>query len=269
MSSSASPAIPLIRLYDDDLGGSESREASAFRKKEKIQCVRQACIETGFFYLENHRIPQTVLDNVLGQSRRLFALTLASKERLMDRSMSRGYTPMEEETLDPSRQEASGHGDTKEGFYIGNEISVDDPKYNPSKLRGPNQWPTPEKTGNEWSVQECQEFRIVMEDYFHRLWEIGLKVVQLIALAIGLNDEHYFDPYFVSDPMAALRLLHYSSTPSQPDIGLFGCGAHSDYGMITLLLTDHHPGLQILVSKEGEPEQWIDVPPRPDAFIVN
>lgn len=41
-------------------------------------------------------------------------------------------------------------------------------------------------------------------------------------------------------------------------------GAHSDYGMLTLLKTDDAPGLQIY-SHGG----WIDVPPKDGAFIIN
>lgn len=64
--------------------------------------------------------------------------------------------------------------------------------------------------------------------------------------------------------MRSIRLLHYANEKSSPDKGVYACGAHSDYGMITLLLTDDQPGLQINFQNE-----WIDVPPRPDAFIVN
>ena len=46
--------------------------------------------------------------------------------------------------------------------------------------------------------------------------------------------------------------------------GVFGAGAHSDYGMLTLLKTDEHPGLQIW--SDG---RFVDVPPKPDTFIVN
>ncbi len=46
--------------------------------------------------------------------------------------------------------------------------------------------------------------------------------------------------------------------------GIFGAGAHSDYGMLTLLKTDEHPGLQIWSGGK-----FVDVPPRPGTFIVN
>jgi hypothetical protein len=32
---------------------------------------------------------------------------------------------------------------------------------------------------------------------------------------------------------------------SAPTDGVFGCGAHSDYGMLTILATDSVPGLQV------------------------
>ena len=47
--------------------------------------------------------------------------------------------------------------------------------------------------------------------------------------------------------------------------GIFGAGAHTDYGCITLLLTDGTPGLQIYTAGS-----WQNViPVAPDAFIVN
>lgn len=64
--------------------------------------------------------------------------------------------------------------------------------------------------------------------------------------------------------MAALRLLRYGAVKSDTAKGVFGAGAHTDYGLITLLSTDANSGLQIL--HDGE---WIDVPPRADAYVVN
>ena len=47
--------------------------------------------------------------------------------------------------------------------------------------------------------------------------------------------------------------------------GIFGAGAHSDWGCITLLLTDGTPGLQIYAAGS-----WQNViPAASDAFIVN
>lgn len=48
--------------------------------------------------------------------------------------------------------------------------------------------------------------------------------------------------------------------------GIFAAGAHSDYGMLTLLATDDAPGLQIWLESAG---RFVDVPPRKGAFIIN
>jgi len=101
-----------------------------------------------------------------------------------------------------------------------------------------------------------------MDSYFHQVSQIGLKLVELLALALNLP-EKYFEMSF-ENPIALLRLLHYSNEKSDPSNGVFSCGAHSDYGMITLLLVDSNSGLQILFKNK-----WISVPPKKGMFIVN
>ncbi|KAK8939541.1 hypothetical protein KSP40_PGU009937 [Platanthera guangdongensis] len=50
-------------------------------------------------------------------------------------------------------------------------------------------------------------------------------------------------------------------------MGIYGCGAHSDYGLITLLATDDVVGLQvtweivICKDKDARPQIWEFVPP--------
>ena len=41
-------------------------------------------------------------------------------------------------------------------------------------------------------------------------------------------------------------------------------GAHTDWGMLTVLATDGVPGLQLHCHGE-----WVDVPHVPDTFIIN
>lgn len=237
-------SIPVIQLDDVDRNG-------------LVTALRFACVEVGFFYLEGHGISEDLMKRVIRQSELLFDLPLDEKCALSDKVMSRGYTAMEEETLDPKCQRK---GDTKEGFYLAKDVPKDSPQFNPAKLMGPNQWPSSEKTP---SMVDCEAFRDTMNEYWEECRRVGFRMQQLLALAIGL-DEHHFDDAF-ADPICTLRLLHYSIEESKPQDGIFGCGAHSDYDLITMLLTDDNPGLQIL-TKEGT---WIDVPPRPSSFIVN
>jgi isopenicillin N synthase-like dioxygenase len=231
-------SIPTIRLDDTN-------------QDKIVASMRSACCDVGFFYLQGHGIDTAFLQKVMKESQGLFELPLVDKEALADKAMSRGYTAMQEEKLDPAVQTM---GDTKEGFYIGTDISKEDPRYNPAKLVGPNQWP---------DSNALLEFQSTMEAYFDQASAVAFRVVRLIALALKLP-ETYFDQYF-QEPMAALRLLHYAKEESRPEKGIFACGAHSDYGMVTLLLTDENHGLQILTS-EGK---WMDVPPQPTQFVVN
>ena len=76
--------------------------------------------------------------------------------------------------------------------------------------------------------------------------------------------------HFVMCPVVSCRCSNFTARAIgvHPDgtllQGIFGAGAHSDYGMLTLLKTDQHPGLQIW--SKG---QFVDVPPRDGMFIVN
>lgn len=97
-----------------------------------------------------------------------------------------------------------------------------------------------------------------------------------MALSLGLEAEHFAEAF--AQPQYFLRPLRYSAERSQPEEGLFGAGAHSDYGMLTLLATDGNAGLQIYprgsapsggAAEAEEESRWVAVPPRPGAFIVN
>eukprot|EP00527_Entomoneis_sp_CCMP2396_P005767 CAMPEP_0198152656 /NCGR_PEP_ID=MMETSP1443-20131203/60728_1 /TAXON_ID=186043 /ORGANISM="Entomoneis sp., Strain CCMP2396" /LENGTH=248 /DNA_ID=CAMNT_0043818749 /DNA_START=65 /DNA_END=807 /DNA_ORIENTATION=+ len=231
-------SIPVISLEHSD--------------DEVSKQMRNACIEHGFFYVKDHGVSSFTLQSVMEQSEALFALSLEEKKSLSDPVLSRGYTGMQEETLDPGNQT---EGDTKEGFYIGRDIPESHALYNPAKLRGPNQWP---------KAESLPKFRSAMEDYSNKLSALALRLVRLLALSLHLPKD-FFDKSF-EDPIATIRLLHYDcSLRSNPGKGIFGCGAHSDYGMITILLTDENPGLQLFTKNK----EWIDVPPIADAFVVN
>ena len=61
-----------------------------------------------------------------------------------------------------------------------------------------------------------------------------------------------------------MRLLHYPPQPANPLPDEKGCGAHTDWGCLTLLWQDSNGGLQ--VHSGGE---WIDAPPIAGTYVVN
>lgn len=247
--------IPTIRLDDPD-------------SDRLVASLRKACIEIGFFYLEGHGISLDLIQSVKAHARQLFALPFDEKQNLVDRTLLRGY--LAKESTDPDHSTVY---DTKESF----DMALDIPERDDPKLVGPNVWPNPSATP---SYSDCEEFQKIMTDYLHACSQVSFRLVQLLALAIGMEDSHYFDQDF-SDPIVGLRLLRYDTTLSRPQEGVFAAGAHTDLGIVTLLLTET-PGLQISLSKQkqkNKPEEaqeteedWIDVPPPihdETTFVVN
>eukprot|EP00879_Flechtneria_rotunda_P019606 GHRR01020600.1.p1 GENE.GHRR01020600.1~~GHRR01020600.1.p1 ORF type:complete len:269 (+),score=76.30 GHRR01020600.1:898-1704(+) len=172
-----------------------------------------------------------------------------AKQAMLADANNRGYTPFAEETLDPDNQAV---GDTKEGFYFGREVPKDSPEAK-QPLHGPNQWP---------SEDLVPRFRATVTEYFDAVTAVGHKLLRLLALSLNLP-AHFFEQYFTR-PMLALRPLHYTAQVSAPSQGVFGAGAHSDYGMLTILATDEVPGLQVHLGGS-----WHEVQPIPGTFIIN
>ncbi|XP_018630313.1 2-oxoglutarate-Fe(II) type oxidoreductase hxnY-like isoform X2 [Nicotiana tomentosiformis] len=112
-------------------------------------------------------------------------------------------------------------------------------------------------------------WRETMEKYHQEALEVAKAVSRLIALALDLDVDFFDRPEFLGKPIATLRLLHYEGKLSDPTTGIFGAGAHTDYGLITLLATDDVCGLQICKDKDAKPQIWEYVPPLKGAFVVN
>lgn len=224
--------------------------------QKSASLVRQASLDCGFFYVINHGISEEFLETVFRQSRIFFELPKEEKMKLLRNERHRGYTPFRDETLDPDKQT---EGDSKEGFYIGIEVAEDDPQAS-KEFYGPNIWP---------STDLLPEWREIMEKYHQEALEVGRKVAKLIALALDLDVDFFNKRGMLDEPIAILRLLHYEGKSSNPELGIYGAGAHSDYGLITLLATDGVSGLQICKNKDACPQKWEDVPPLKGGFIVN
>jgi len=150
----------------------------------------------------------------------------------------------------------------------------------PHSNSGPNLWP-PETLLPGW--------RSVMEEYSAACRALGVRLVRfpetrlscdlmvsstsqnrLLALALDLPASHFEQPGVFDAPQLFLRLLRYAPEVSVPERGIYGAGAHTDYGMVTMLATDENDGLQIQPRTAGLADVgWIDVPARRGALIVN
>jgi isopenicillin N synthase-like dioxygenase len=219
------------------------RDPEAFAK-----LLGRACRDIGFFLLAGHGIAPSLQAQILREADRVFDLPEADKARLsiLRNPYNRGWAAKGTERLD----ETSGQVDRKEAFNIGLDLEPDDPRVLAGEpFRGLNVWP------------DLPGFRATTLRYFNAVWALGVDLHDPIARDLGLPPDH-FRPHFDA-PLATLRLLRYP--PGTGAEGEIGAGAHTDYGSLTLLLTDGEPGLQVR-PRGGD---WMDVPHVPGAYVVN
>jgi len=236
-------ALPVIDLSLLE-GTEEQRQTLA-------HSLDDACLHTGFFYVSEHGIPNELIERVFRDSRALFDLPEAHKEAIHKaRSRAnRGYEPLKGQTLEPGSPP-----DLKEGFYIGEELDDSDPRVKAGRFnQGPNQWP-----------EGLPGFQETMTEYFEAMNDLSARIMQALALSLGLSPKFFDD--FCQQPLSTLRLLHYPPQPANPAPGEKGCGAHTDFGGITILLLDDKPGLQVW---DARGEHWLDAKPIPGTFVVN
>ena len=84
-------------------------------------------------------------------------------------------------------------------------------------------------------------------------------------MALGLDDD-FFDSR-IDKAIATLRCNWYRPSADEivlPD-GQMALGAHTDYGILTILMADPIPGLQV-IARDGD---WHDVMPLEEGFVVN
>ena len=205
--------------------------------------IDEACRKVGFFAIVGHGIPDELRAAVLDQARTFFALPDEAKQAVaIEHSPNvRGYSAIAAEHLQPDLPP-----DLKEAFDAGPERDAAC-----SPLDGPNQWP------------DLEGFRPTLESYQDQAIETVRLLMRAIAVANGLADDH-FDAC-LAEPIATVRLLRYPQIDQRTAADQLGCGAHSDYGCMTLLYSDGTPGLQLLTADD----EWVDVTVPDGALVVN
>ena len=236
-------ALPVV-----DVSGLHSPHA-ADRAKVAAD-IRSACLDKGFMYVVGHGVDDTLRQRVFDESARFFALSDEEKAAV-DKKHSpcnRGYEPLRAQTLEPGTPP-----DLKEGFYLSHDLGPDHPAVIAGKFNhGPNQWPA-----------DRPDFQATMEQYFSQMLGFGETLMRGVALSLDLDEGYFTD--FCHEPGAVLRLLHYPPQPGNAAPDEKGCGAHTDFGGLTVLMQDDVGGLQVWDEDAG----WVHAPPIPGSYIVN
>lgn len=223
---------------------------------EEAQRLAEACQTDGFFYLADHGISQSVLDDTLRAASTFFDLPAAkkfathwSKTEVYPGTLGvpvRGHVGFEEERLGPYPGDAA---EQKEAF----DWAMDKPALGvQTPWHGPNLWP------NQPSDRLVVEKPLV--SFRDEALEVARRLMRLMCVARGLPMDAYDSKY--TDPTIVCRTLRY---PASLHEDACGCNAHTDQGFFTLLHQDSVGGLQVKLRAE----EWVEVKPVSGKLVIN
>ncbi|WP_181779138.1 isopenicillin N synthase family dioxygenase [Pseudonocardia pini] len=220
---------------------------------EVARQVDQAARTVGFMQVVGHGIPDSVPADLTAATDAFFALDLETKSGYRcPPGVNRGYTPPKAESLANSLGLASA-ADLFEAFNVGTE-AAEFPGLGLSEA---------DYETNVWPSQP--DFRPAVEAWFAAAQGVARTMTRIFGRALGLGEDGL--TRFTGHSVDVLRMINYR-LPG-PDVELepeqVGMGAHTDYGIVTVLWADAVPGLEILDHEGG----WQPVQPAPGALLVN
>ena len=218
---------------------------SEVQRNKFVADLGSAYEEIGFAAIENHGIPQDVIDDFYGQVERFFAMSVEDKEKyeIPEYAGQRGYTAFGRE-----KAKQSEVADLKEFWQIG--------QYVEGEIMPIEDYP------DNIEVKELPEFNNLGKSLYKNFEKTGSHLLRAIALYLQL-DENYFDDK-IHNGNSTLRAIHYPPITKEPATAIRS-EQHEDINLITLLVGASADGLQIL-TKQGD---WLNVTSLPDQIVVN
>ena len=201
--------------------------------------VDTALRDVGFMAIRHLGIEPEQLAAVFAASRQFFRSELHCKQRSAYRSASEnfGYQGIAEEHLDPTAP-----ADLKETFTMRDV------------LRHPandTRWPS-------------LEFAQLMRTFYGDCLTAAFRLMHVLTVALE-TQANFFERCH-SGENVTLRLLHYpANRGAHVKSGQLGAGAHTDYGLLTLLFQRGVGGLEV----RGADGDWLPVAADPDAIVIN
>ncbi|KAL2927560.1 Protein DMR6-LIKE OXYGENASE 1 [Bienertia sinuspersici] len=221
--------IPIIDLSSITLNNHLSKENDYCFDVNHIPSfliteIGSACEKWGFFQVTNHVVPLEKLEKLELIARKFFALSPEKKKKVgRDEAHPMGYYDSEH---------TKNVKDWKQVF----DFTAKDPSFipvSPDDLQ-------PRQLINCWP-QSLPEFRDVAHEYAREVEKLGFKLLELIALSLGLEANKLNS--YGRDHASFVRLNYYPPCPS-PQLVL-GVNQHKDAGALTILAQDGVGGLQV------------------------
>jgi len=227
--------------------------------------LHTACRDIGFFYIRIDDLPfvhRHQMDAVVDVGRRFFQLPIEEKEKiaLKQPDAARGYQRLKQNVT-------QGRADHHEGLDFYAESPYPPGSASGLPLSGTNQWPT-----------SPPDFKPTISDWMDKMKLLGMAVMRAMADGLGMDQDEWeaFKPLF-EDSFWVMRVIGYPPLPDGEE-GI-SCGAHKDYGCLTLLHADSTPhALQVFLRPTPDPSRpqekdtegvWIDANPVDGCLVVN
>lgn len=234
------PVIDIAAFLGPSTGADRDAVAAA---------VDHAARTVGFMQIVGHRIPAGTLAAFTAATDAFFALASATKAGYRcPPGVNRGYSPPKSESLANSLGLTSA-ADLFEALNVG---------YTAPGL-SPDDYPE-----NVWPA-EVAGFETAVQNWFTAAGGVARTMTRIFGRALGVGEDFFAG--FTGHSIDVLRMINYRLPDA--DVVLeheqVGMGAHTDYGIVTVLWADRVPGLEIL---DGH-GVWHPVQPADGALLVN
>jgi isopenicillin N synthase-like dioxygenase len=243
-------AVPVI-----DISSFRMPYADSAARSQVVRQVDEAARTVGFMQITGHGITAATRNEFTKATGAFFALDMETKKKYRrPPGINRGYTPPKAESLANSLGLASA-GDLFEAINVG-ATTADYPGLDlPEDVYAANVYP----------AGEVPDFEAAVTEWFRAAGTVARTMVRIFGVALGGREDYFAG--VTEHSVDVLRMNNYRlpdpGTPLEPD--QLGMGAHTDYGIVTVLWADRVPGLEI----HGADGAWHPVMPADGALLVN
>ena len=208
-----------------------------------------ACHGPGFCYLIGHGVRPALDQAILEVAGRFFSLPETQRREIAigHSPHFRGYTILGDERT-------QGKSDWRDQIDFGPEepamtLGSGEPPW--LRLRGPNQWPA-----------SLPDMRDTVVDWMQAMQPLGENIMRALALGLG-QPINCFDASMAPNPYSRLKVIRYPAQARRTNTGQ-GLGLHHDSGLLSFVLQDEIPGLQVQIGDE-----LVDVHHKSGAYVMN
>ena len=211
-------------------------------RADVAEAVRTACEEIGFFAIVGHGFPGDLVTRIYDVSRAFFDLPVEEKDNVGESGPVMGGLMH------------FGLGKEALAATLGSETI---PDLKETLDFGPGFF------GDRWPMRP-PDLEPAWRAYYDAMSTLAATLRSIFATALGLAPGYFEDKF--RGHLSSLRVIDYPEQSAPPAPGQLRAGAHSDYGVLTILRTEDVPGGLQVRTPNG---RWSDVPHIPGSFVVN